>query len=380
MSPIEANLDNLADWAARYAATSRQTRLRVGPASLGWGVLGASAVAEQHFLPALRRQPPAPNAPDQAGAWAAAIFSHNERRAARFADLNQLPTTAVNLTDLLERRTIQCVYISSHPRHHAPLIMAALAAGKHVLCEPPMALSAPEAQTLVLAAADRGLVLAVNFAARGNPAVQTLRRLIQEHALGDILSGRISNLTLLPPHRQTWRLQANGGGILFDRTLHSLDLARFLLAEEMALVYAAAGPSLLSQTTGGQLPEEVVGYGQLARRRTLIQFHDAWSIAHRPAILLIDGTHGSATVEQWTGVGGAPSLSLRRLEQSSAVPLPVFDPFWLAIHQFQQAIAGNAAPLASGDDGLRALILAEALMQSIRDKAPVQPGRIDLSF
>jgi 1,5-anhydro-D-fructose reductase (1,5-anhydro-D-mannitol-forming) len=367
----------LNEWAALYAAwRNPRVRLRVGSASVGWGLLGASAVAARSFLPALRSQPPAVGGGQVASAWAGAIFSHNERLAAHFADANQIPTVAVNLTDLLDRHDIQCVYVSSHPRHHYPLTMAALAAGKHVLCEPPLALTVEEAQTLVQAAADRGRVLGVNFVARANPAVQVMHTWLRNDRLGDLLGGRVSNTALLPTQQQTWRLQPGGGGVVIDRTIHDLDVVRFLLGDEIASLYGAAGPATLSQSARMQVPEEVVGHVQLAHRPLLVQIHDGWSLAHRPTLLELNGTYQSTTIEHWTGHGPQPTLTATRLHHRSELPLPVVDPFWVSILRFQQAVAGAGRPLATGEDGLQSVILADALLRSLREKIPVQVPRV----
>src|SRR5690606_18276270 len=143
-----------------------------------------------------------------------------------------LPYAFVNLADLLAHPDIHCVYISNHPRHHAQTVLAALAAGKHVLCEPPLALSLEDAQTAARTALSRGLVLAVNYARRADPALHTLRQLLADEAIGDLLGGRISNAVMLRPALQTWRLQRAGGGAILDRTLHSADLIRYLTGDE----------------------------------------------------------------------------------------------------------------------------------------------------
>ena len=57
-----------------------------------------------------------------------------------FADRHAIPHAYLNLADLLAHPDIQCIYVGNHPRHHSQTVMAALAAGKHVLCEPPLAL------------------------------------------------------------------------------------------------------------------------------------------------------------------------------------------------------------------------------------------------
>lgn len=366
--PAFAELDAVAE---HYAACSGQRRRqRVGAASVGWGLLGASQVAQQHTIPAIRTQPPALQVDNQAGAWVAALFSHNERLAHRFADQNQIPTVCLNLSDLLARRDVQCVYVSSHPRHHHALVMAALTAGKHVLCEPPLALTVDEAHTLVQTAADRGLLLGVNFVARTTPALWMLRQLIRQDALGDVLGGLVSNVALLPPHRQTWRLLPGGGGVIYDRTLHSFDLLRFLFDGEVASVFGAAGLTVLGQSGAARVEEEVVGQAQLARHGIQILLHDAFFIAHRPARVELNGTHAGVTVEHWSGGERQATLALHRHERTTALAVPAIDPFWWAIHRFQRALAGDRLP-ATGEDSLPSLAAANALHKSIRTKVPV---------
>jgi 1,5-anhydro-D-fructose reductase (1,5-anhydro-D-mannitol-forming) len=363
-----AELDALA---ALYATCSGQRRgQRVGAAAVGWGLLGASQVAEQRTVPAIRTQPSPQARGDEAGAWVAALFSHNERLAHHFADQNQIPTVCLNLSDLLARRDVQCVYVSSHPRHHYLLVMAALMAGKHVLCEPPLALAMDEARTLVQTAADRGLLLGVNYIARTSPALWLLRALIHADALGDPLGGLVSNVSLLPTHRQTWRLLAGGGGVIYDRTLHSFDLLRFLFDDEIANVYGAAGLTVFGQSGAPRVEEEIVGQAQMARRRCQVLLHDAFFVAHRPSRVEVNGTHAGVTVAHWAAGARHATLALHRHEQVTTLTVPAIDPFWWAIHRFQQALAGGPLP-ASGEDGLQSLAAAIALHKSIHTRVPV---------
>lgn len=371
MIPSETPSAELDAVAALYTASAGQRRRwRVSAASVGWGLLGASQVAEQRTIPAIRTQPAAHQTDDQAGAWVAALFSHNERLAHRFADQNQIPTICLNLSDLLARREIRCVYVSSHPRHHYSLVMAALAAGKHVLCEPPLALTIEEARGLVQAAADRGLLLGLNYVARTTPALWLLRQLIRADVLGDVLGGLVSNVTLLSPQRQTWRLLPGGGGVIYDRTLHSFDLLRFLFDDEVANVFGAAGLTVLGQPGAARVEEEVVGQAQLARHGCQILLHDAFFIAHRPARVELNGTHAGVTVEHWAGGARHATVALHRHERTTTLTIPTIDPFWWAIYRFQQALAGGALPV-TGEDSLPSLAAANALHQSIRTRVPI---------
>lgn len=373
-------MDPLERLAAYYAACcNSQRRLSIGPQSLGWGLLGASNVAEQWLIQAIRQQPAAPNASQVAGAWIIALFSHNERRGRNFAQAHQIPHADLNLTDLLRRREIQAVYISSHPRHHYALTMAALAAGKHVLCETPLALNLEEATTAYQTAQDRGLVLGVNHALRGHPAVQKVRSLLQQGVIGDLLGGRITQTRGLPPAQQTWRLQGHGGGVLLDRTIHTLDLVRYLLADELATVYAVSTQHILQEITHYQCEEDVLCHVRMQQNGLTLQLHDSFVIGHQPSILELYGAHGTLHVLNWADSPPACQLWLWRHGQPEAIPVPILDPYWHSVYTFTGAVRGHSTPLATAADGVISLTAALAAQRSLRERAVIPLPTIWLS-
>ncbi len=356
--------------AYEQARTERHQR-PVGAASIGWGILGASTVAQQRLLPVLRQQPPPPAASQQTGAWAVSIYSHDEARAQHFAQQNQLPHADANLSDLLARPQIGCVYVASHPRHHFVLSLAALAAGKHVLCEAPLGLVGAEAEELTRFATARGLHLAVNHIQRAQPALQQLRNLLGQGAIGDLLGGRVSQTRLLPPRQQSWRLQPNGGGVILDQTTHSLDLLRFLLADEVAEVAAMSGQRLL----GTRVEEDVLTQVRMARRGTLFHLHNSFIIPHNRTSVEIYGDTGTLIAYHCLPEEPAGELLLVRNQQQMALPVLSVDPYWHVVYIFQQAVQSNApfiTPLlASGQDGVRSLQLALAVQESVQKNQPV---------
>ena len=167
-SPVPSALQLRTAASTTDVRTRQLATLRVGPDSIGWAVLGTGARAVQVVNDALRQQPAV--APGVAGTWVVGVYSHNELRAQHFAQETYLPHSFANLADLLQRHEVQCVYIASHPRHHFPLTMAALAAGKHVLCEMPLALTLEDAETMQQAAENRGLLLGVCHQGRADRA------------------------------------------------------------------------------------------------------------------------------------------------------------------------------------------------------------------
>ena len=364
------------------ASTQSQARQhqpqQVGTASIGWGILGASDRAEAVMIDAIRQLPAPPGKPNEVGAWVVGIYSNNERRAHAFAKTHYLPHIFLNLADLLQRREIQCVYVGSHPRHHAPLVMAALAAGKHVLCETPLALSVDDAQAMAQAAEKRGLLLRLGHQWRADPAIQQLRLLLANQAIGDLLGGRISNTTLLTAQQQSWRLRTNGGGVLLHRTLCDIDLLAYLLQEPIVEIGAMATRGMLSETDQGEAEEELIGYVR-HRNGLTIQLHDAFFIPHHPTLIEFYGTSGVLQVRHWATALYPSELWLLRNETAQPLPIAATVPEHTLLSAFVQAlrtpnqVSGRASPpmLASAADGVYALSVVTAARQSIRTKLPV---------
>ncbi|MEZ4862133.1 MAG: Gfo/Idh/MocA family oxidoreductase [Caldilineaceae bacterium] len=354
----------------RYARPG--PRLRVGEASLGWAILGASARAQNFVIPAIRQQPPAPGTDDIVSAWVVALYSHHEQHARTFGDANQIPQIYPNLSDLLQRHEIRCVYVCSHPRHHFPLVMAALASGKHVLCETPLALSLNDAETMRQAAASRGLLLGVAYQHRADPAVQQVQTLLAEGAIGDLLGGRISNVTLLHPNQQGWRLKAQGGGVLLHRTIHDIDLLRFLLHDEVAEIFAISTQQILGDEPSGVCEEDVLAYVQMADQKLTFQLHDSFFIPHQPTTVELYGATGALQIHHWFGEQEASRLLLVRNGIAQAISLTPSSADWWNIRHFNHAVWQDTPPLATAEDGVRNLAAVLAARQSIQSQRPVK--------
>lgn len=337
-------------------------------ATLGWGIIGASRMAAEAFLPALRALPPLATTqryppPDSV---ILGVFSHNERHGRAFADQHAIPHHFANLADLLAQSAVHCVYVGNHPRHHAQTVLAALAAGKHVLCEPPLALSVEEAEQVAHTALDRGRILALNFARRGDPALRAMRELLADHTIGDLMGGRISHTAVLPPARQSWRLRNPGGGVLIDHTAHTVDLLRFLLRDELEQAYCGRGPQLLGhEGEENKVEEDVVGIFNMRRNAIPIQTHDSFLVAPTPISVEFYGNLGTLTVYDGWRRDRPSELWLHRHGQSTQITTAPTDPYFASVQAFVQAVRTQGAPLAGGADGVNNLAILHAAATSL---------------
>jgi predicted dehydrogenase len=127
---------------------------------------------------------------------------------------------------LLARDDVDVVYIATPPFLHFPQALAALEAGKHVICEKPLAMTVAEADTLIAAARKRDRVLVANLMQRYNPLFDAIKRLIQNKVLGDLLHGYFENYASdenLPPDHWFWD-RSKSGGIFVEHGVHFFDM------------------------------------------------------------------------------------------------------------------------------------------------------------
>lgn len=182
-----------------------------------------------HFFPELKLRP-----------VMAAICGRDEAGARAAAEQLGWAGYETDWRRLVARDDIGLVDISTPGDTHAPIAIAAAAAGKHVFCEKPLANTLAEARQMRDAVAGAGVVGMVNFNYRRVPAVQLAKRLIAEGRLGRIYHWRavyLQDWIMDPSFPLVWRLQKDvaGAGTLGDLGAHIVDLARMLVGEIAAV-------------------------------------------------------------------------------------------------------------------------------------------------
>ena len=143
---------------------------------------------------------------------------------------------SVSWRETIAREDIDVVDICTPGDTHADIAVAAALAGKHVLCEKPLANTLPEAQRMLAAVTASGVAHMVCHNYRRAPAVALAKRLIEEGALGRLYHFRgvyLQDWIVDPQFPRVWRLEKSkaGSGALGDIASHSLDLARYLVGE-----------------------------------------------------------------------------------------------------------------------------------------------------
>ncbi|MER7192100.1 Gfo/Idh/MocA family protein [Streptomyces flaveolus] len=176
----------------------------------------------------------------------AAIAGRDAHAVRAAADKHGWAAAETDWRALLARDDVQLVDICTPGDSHAEIAIAALDAGKHVLCEKPLANSVAEAEAMVRAAEAaraRGQVAMVGFNYRRVPALTLARRLIADGRLGTLRHVRVTYLQdwlVDPDFPLTWRLEREhaGSGALGDLGAHIVDLAQYLAGEHLVGVSA----------------------------------------------------------------------------------------------------------------------------------------------
>jgi predicted dehydrogenase len=203
-----------------------------GIADIGAAVIGTGFIGTVH-VEALRR----------IGVQVRGVLgSTPERGEARSSALG-VPLAYPSLEALLDDPAVDAVHVTSPNDLHLPQTMAILAAGRHVICEKPLAMSADESREMVRLAAATGLVNAANFNIRYYPVNQHAHDLVTGGEVGDVrlVTGRYFQDWLLLESDWNWRLQPERGGSLRavgDIGSHWLDLTAFITGRRVVAVMA----------------------------------------------------------------------------------------------------------------------------------------------
>lgn len=275
-----------------------------------------------------------------------------------------------NWEDIVARPDVEVVFVCTPPHLHAAVTVAALEAGKHVLCEKPLGRRPEEAQAMVEAAKSNRVKLKCGFNHRYYPGIRQAKAWSDDGHIGDLMFLRCRHgIVGRPDYDKEWRArrEMSGGGELMDQGLHSLDLARWWLGGFGEAV------GFLSSSYWDIAPAEDNAFALLRTPDGRVaSLHASWTQWKNIFSLEIYGRDGYVEV---SGLGG--SYGTHKVTRGSNVPLAPFEDETIEYRgedssfreewkEFSSAIREDRDFLADGEDGLEVLRLATAIYDSAK--------------
>ncbi|MEZ4677601.1 MAG: Gfo/Idh/MocA family oxidoreductase [Caldilineaceae bacterium] len=300
--------------------------------------------------------------------------------------------TYTDLDELLANKEIFFVIAAVRNDLGPDLFIRTLQAGKHLMAEKPIGRTAADTEQVIAVAKAAGLKLGVCYQNRNNPVVQEARRLVQQGAIGQLMSIEFRMLTtqvqFRNPHHWLFDHAKSGGGILSWLGCHYLDLMRYISGDEIVAVSAEVA------TRSGEAidVEDVATLSLRFRSGAIGSFHAGYTLA-----LSGGGYHNSSGYDTYAGFNGrggriywsSPS-SPTRLSLESTHPDHSSAPWYNSdytlatspayggvageefIRRFLGAAQGDGEPMAGGNDALQIARIVDAAYESSRSGRRVE--------
>jgi predicted dehydrogenase len=318
-------------------------------------LVGVGGAAQINHIPALKKME---------DVELVALCDRDREKVGRVAQKFGVPKATNRLDDLLEDESIDAIDICTPNFLHAPMATAALEAGKHVLCERPLARSADEARQMAKAAkkSDRILMCAVQHRFRAD--AQLLRTFVDKGDLGEIFYAKAGWLRLRTEwDSDEWRRQKreSGGGVVLDLGFQMIDLSLWVLG----------GPKVESVTASvhrqkkGEVEDSATAFFRLETGATLT-LELTWGLLMEKdfAYLNLFGSGGAALLNPFRlhkGMHGAlvnvtPNLDTLRHQYKQSVEAQ--------IAHFADALRKNQRPMGEAEEILPVMELMDAIYRS----------------
>jgi predicted dehydrogenase len=335
---------------------------------IGFAIAGLGRLALEQILPAFN---------DCKFARVTALVSGTPEKARAVASQYGIDEKAIyhydDMARLADNPDVQAVYVVTPNGLHLQHVTAAAKAGKHVLCEKPMANTADEARQMIDVCKQAGVKLMIAYRCQFEVFNSEATRLVQSGELGRARIIEATNSQSQGSGEQ-WRLRAAlaGGGALPDIGLYCLNGVRHVLGEEPVEVYA----QIVNPADDDRYKEveETIAFmlrfpsGAIANCATSYGAHESKDMRIRLEKGWID-------VENAFAYKGQRMRIARRKGSIEAVEEPRLafkDQFMLEIDHFAQCVRDGKEPATPGEEGLRDQLLMEAIYQSAREGRPVR--------
>lgn len=274
-----------------------------------------------------------------------AICDVNAERAKTVAD--QFGVKAyTDSAQMLKDKEVEAVSVCTWSTMLAQEALKALHAEKHVLVEKPMATTTKQARTLLRTAQLNGLHFTVGFLMRFIPGIQCIREAVVNKKIGDIVSATAKRVS-------QWPERIGDVGVVKDTAIHDIDIMRYILNEDPVSVYAK---------TGNMRHRQFEDYAQImltyeSGKSAFIESN--WLTPYKIRNLSVTGSDAIMRLDYIT-----QELWIEDAKQTLQPRMPFQEPLKSELQHFIECIVEKKKPLITGEDGIKALQIATAALQS----------------
>ncbi len=324
-----------------------------------FGILGAGRVSRKRFVPALR---------STKHAVLHAVASRDIRRAEALGPERAYDSYAALLRD----PDVDAVYVATHNGLHRELVIEALRAGKHVLCEKPLGRRIEECEEMVATADATGRLLMEAFMYRYHPQIARARELVHEGVIGPLVAVEASFRFLLAQPDDV-RLRSDwGGGALLDVGCYCVNVARLFLGDAPQEVHAWA--RFDAEHGVDMSTHAVLEYGS-GRHAVLSCGFDGG--LHQRAVLI--GTEGVIELsDPFITWARPPRIIVRVGETERVTELEQVNTFRLEIEDFCTAIERGTMPSLASTESLHNARILDRVAAAAGGQASSRPRSEDL--
>ena len=328
--------------------------------SLRWGVLGTADIARRKVIPAIQRA-------DRCEV--VAIASRDEERARRAAEALGIGTAHGSYEALLADPDVEAVYIPLPNHLHAEWTIAAARAGKHVLCEKPLALNAHDAERMIDVCQAEGVRLMEAFMYRLHPSWVAVCDLVSSGRIGRLMAVQSWFSYYNDDPRNIRNIPEVGGGALYDIGCYCVNLSRMLFGSEPTRVEASMVRDPVSGTdvlTSGMLEfgDGVATFTCSTRVEDDQRVH-VYGTQGRISIWIPFNIPPDRPTEVYLTAGGDPPVA----PHTEVLTFETADPYTVETEQFAAAVLDDLPTPVPPEDAVANLRVIEQILQASESRA-----------
>ena len=329
---------------------------------INWGILGCAGIAEKAFIPAVR---------ESRNGVLAGIAARDVSRARDWANRFGFLRSHRTYQELVEDPAIDAIYNPLPNDLHAEWSIRAMRAGKHVLCEKPMAMNSPEVRAMIGAAEAGGVLLMEGFMYKFHPQMEKTLALIREGKIGEVLAVHSSFTFHFERDGANYRwFPAMGGGALYDVGCYTLSVARLVFGAEPVSAFAKAR---VDPATG----VDMTPHARLEFPGGRFAHCDSSFEAHFQSRLLAVGTEGTLRLDRaFSAKDFESDIEVVKGDRTEVVRIPQANMFTRMVEHFATVVLEKTPPRYPAGDALDNMHVIDACFESVRTGRPVEISNI----